>query len=748
MEIVGYTDRLSVPQGGKIRFMVSCELPSYRADIVRLIHGDVNPKGPGFKEELIQTPVQGEYTGRKQVSHKGSYVVVHHNPLLQPATSFTLQCWIFSTTPQKGVQGILTKGYVTTGAGYGLFLDDSGGVALWIADGAGHVERFASGKPLRASEWYFVTASYDGKTGKVYLSQEPLSNWPQDDSRAVIEGTTTIRELGNIDSAFLMGARWEQADSGQPIVSGYYNGKIDSPQLFSRALTGDEIESLKTGASPKPMGDDLVAAWDFSLDISSTKVTDVSPHGLHGHTVNMPTRAMTGHHWTGTELNFNRAANQYGAIYFHDDDRDDAGWEVDFELHVPDDMKSGVYAARLRAGDNEDYIPFFVRPKKGTSSARIVFLAPTLSYLAYGNAHLVDNPSIRAQHKRMEEIPYPTSPQDHYIVGERLNSTYDYHTDGSGVCHVSRLQPIVNMRPKYATPWLDECPHQFNADLHLLDWMEAKGHKFDVVTDEDLHFEGEDLLSPYRVVVTGSHPEYYSGAMLTALQRYLNGGGRLMYLGGNGFYWVTSIHPERRHIIEVRRWGGTRTWEAAPGEGHHSGTGEPGGIWRLRGQAPQKTVGIGFTAQGVDRNSPYDRKPDSLDPRAAFIFEGIGADEPIGDFDSLVLQHGAAGFELDRAEPAFGTPPHSLVLASSSGHSDAYQHVVEEVLQSNSLQKGTVNPLVRADMVYIDYPNGGAVFSVGSISWCGSLSYNSYDNNVSRVTDNVLRGFAAEAIPH
>ena len=38
-------------------------------------------------------------------------------------------------------------------------------------------------------------------------------------------------------------------------------------------------------------------------------------------------------------------------------------------------------------------------------------------------------------------------------------------------------------------------------------------------------------------------------------------------------------------------------------------------------------------------------------------------------------------------------------------------------------------------------PNGGAVFSTGSIAWCGSLSHNDYDNNVSRITENVLRRF-------
>ena len=40
-------------------------------------------------------------------------------------------------------------------------------------------------------------------------------------------------------------------------------------------------------------------------------------------------------------------------------------------------------------------------------------------------------------------------------------------------------------------------------------------------------------------------------------------------------------------------------------------------------------------------------------------------------------------------------------------------------------------------MVFFETPNDGAVFAVGSITWFGSLSYNTYDNPVSRITDNV-----------
>ncbi len=733
MKVVGYTDRLSVAAGETIHFMVSCELPSYRADIVRLIHGDPNPRGPGFKEELISTSANGEYQGRFQEIYTGSYVRVADDPQLRLHDSFTLQAWILPTTPAKGQQGIVTKWYENRG--YGLFINEQGELALCLSDTQGQSCQIRSGKPLRAREWYFVAATYDAQSGSVHLYQEPLRKWPHDESQAVIEQQTAIRELSTPDRDLLIAAHWQRSPTGKAIVTCHFNGKVDRPRLFSLALNSEEIVALQRGASPLAFRSALVAAWDFSLDISSRKVTDTSHHRLHGETVNMPARAMTGYNWSGRETNFHHAPHEYGAIHFHDDDLDDAGWEVDFSLTIPPQLKSGVYAARLQTEGGEDHVPFVVRPKKGAPTARAVFLMPTNSYLAYANEQL-KLPYRLAPNQQREAV----TPEDEYSAKYGLVSLYDHHTDGSGVCYSSRLRPIMTLRPKYHTRILG-CPHQLPADLHLVGWLEAKGHDYDVITDEDLHHDGLDLLAPYKVVLTGSHPEYWTGDMLTTVETYLQNGGRLMYLGGNGFYWVTVIAPHQPHIVEVRRWGGIRAWDASPGEYYLSTTGELGGLWRYRGRAPQRIAGIGFTAQGFDNNRPYQRQPSSFDPRAAFIFAGIGKDELIGDFPSLVLNHGAAGFELDRADITLGTPPHTLILASSSGYSDSYQHVVEEVLISDSRQGGTVNPLVRADMVYFECPNGGAVFSTGSIAWCGSLSYNNYDNNVSRVTDNVLRQF-------
>ena len=128
--------------------------------------------------------------------------------------------------------------------------------------------------------------------------------------------------------------------------------------------------------------------------------------------------------------------------------------------------------------------------------------------------------------------------------------------------------------------------------------------------------EGRALLEQYAVVITGSHPEYWTEPGLDALEAYLAGGGRCMYLGGNGFYWVTGTSDNAPHIIEVRRGiNGTRAWTSHPGEVHLSTTGELGGLWRNRGRFPNRMVGVGFTSQGWGGAPGYQRLPDSDRPQ-------------------------------------------------------------------------------------------------------------------------------------
>ena len=74
MDIVGYTDRFSVCPNETLKVMVSCRSAEYDAALVRLIHGDDNPRGPGFKDEEVPASFAGRYPGREQRICAGSYV--------------------------------------------------------------------------------------------------------------------------------------------------------------------------------------------------------------------------------------------------------------------------------------------------------------------------------------------------------------------------------------------------------------------------------------------------------------------------------------------------------------------------------------------------------------------------------------------------------------------------------------------------------------------------------------------------
>jgi N,N-dimethylformamidase len=740
--IMGYSDRISVCPDDTIRFMVSSEAAGeYSARIVRIIHGDTNPEGPGYKEQVIETAVTGRYPGRRQEIRAGSCAVVPDHACLSGLASFTVQALIWPTTPGKGRQALVGRWQDRARAGFVLGIDEAGGLALRLGDGRGGETEIAAGKPLLAREWYFVAASYDAATGAVSLFQEPLTPYARIDTAVAVSATVSVAPPANLAAPIVFAARDAGARGGRALFAEHYNGKIDRPRLARRALSRLEMEQARGDLIPQALQSAMLGVWNFSRGIGGETIHDESANRLHGATVNLPARAMTGHNWTGEEMAWTHKPEQYGAIHFHDDDLHDAGWEVDFEFRVPAGLKSGVYAAHVTIDGDEDFMPFVIRPPRGTATSKLLFVLPTASYLAYANEHMeTDAPLAELLTGQLTTM----QPADVFLNEHREYglSCYDSHSDGSGVCYSSRLRPILTMRPKYQS-WLGGKGSglwQMNADLHITDWLETQQLDYDMMTDEDVHAEGYSALAPYRVFVSSTHHEYWTRQMWDALDAFKKQGGRLLATGANSWYWRIAYHPTLPGVMEVRRAeGGIRAWAAEPGEAYHSFSGEYGGLWRRNGLAPQRMAGSGFTAQGFDISSYYRRKPDSFDPRARFIFEGVGDAELIGDFG--LIGGGAAGLELDRADRALGTPPNALVLAASENHTGVYMVVLEEIYINAPGLCGGESDLVRADLVFYETPAGGAVFATSSIAWAGSLSHNNYDNNVSRITGNVVRRF-------
>ena len=746
VSLTGYCDRFSAKPGDTLRFMVSAEGLKGLADVqlVRLVHGDENPDGPGFIEREVAAPINGAHPVAKQHTQLGSFVRVEDRDAhFNLSGSFTLWAFVWPSTPAKGRQAMLSRWSVADDCGYALGINERGELEFWVGDKR-KVDAVHAEVPLLPRQWYLVAASYDASGGRATLYQESVDNrYGNHLSKIVpIDKQSHVSEVLRVKprdagTEFLWAGAYDRNEMRGDFVSLLYNGKIDRCAVHGRALTRTELDAVKnTGSVPDT--DDLVARWDTTVGYSDKgigdTIADTGRHALHGEGQNRPVRAMTGYNWNGRDDCFRLAPEQFGGVHFHDDSIVDCAWQPSFEMVVPE-LSSGVYAARVRADDAEDHIPFFVRPR--TPQSAIAMLMPTCSYLAYANDRLgLDFPTSQVVSGHVmvfHEWDVELSKHPEYGA-----STYDHHSDGEGVCYTSRNRPIFNFRPKHrmagtAVAW------QFPADLSVIYWLEKQGYDYDVITDEDLHNEGLTCLEPYKVVINGTHAEYYSERMLDATEDYLANGGRVMYLSGNGYYWVVSFREGDTACMEVRKLeSGSRAWQARPGEHYMASNGERSGIWRNRGRAPQKIVGTGFTSEGMDESKPFRRMPDSYHKSVAWIFEGVN-DELIGDFG---LAHGgAAGIEIDRYDLTLGTPPHTRILASSEGHSDNYPHVCEEIAFNFPGLGGTQDYQIRADMTLFTTPNHGAVWSASSIAWGQALPWNDADNNVSKIMGNVVNAF-------
>ncbi len=730
--ILGYVDRLSVAPGDRLELKLSCtEVERYRLDFVRIVCGDPDPRGPGLRLEPAPSPVDGEHRGRFQPIEAGSYVRVDDAPRLNDASSFAMAAFIWPTAPIGRRQTVMGWWSEPAGAGFALEIDERGALRLRLGAGGDVFDATCEGV-VSERRWYFVAASFAADTGAACASWRALDGYagPTGDTSTPL--TRASWRAPPAGTPFLIGAHCASAPHGPWMSGAHYNGKVERPVVLGAAMDPARLREVAGDPTATEPEERLSAAWDFSAGIGVAAVLDRSPNARHGRTVNLPARGVTGHAWDGSEADWRHAPEQYGAIHFHDDDLHDCRWSADAALEVPEEWGSGFYAARIRAPGAEGYVAFFVRPRRGEAGADIALVASTATYMSYANTHIKFD-SLNTEN--LYESLTPISEDELYLNEHRELglSHYDTHSDRSGVFYASRLRPMLNFRPGLYT-------FNYLNDTHIVAWLAARGFRCDVITDEDIHEEGADLLSRYRVVITASHPEYTSTPMWNAFDAYQRTGGRHMYLGGNGFYWRIAYSREFPGVIENRRGiTGVRTWEGEPGEHHLSFTGEAGGLWRSNGRAPQSLVGVGFSATIFNRSTYYRRTAASRVPRYAFVFEGVGDDERIGDFG--LRGGGAVGLEIDRWDAALGSPPNSVVLATSEDIGIGGLLSVEEYVTTTRALDGVQNGRVRADMVFFETPGGGAVWSTGSIAWTTSLACNGFDNNVSRITENVLHRF-------
>ena len=777
--LVGYSDRLSLRGGESIAFKLSAaqcrrDNPALvKSWLMHSVCADANPDGPGIIEhDASQWYAPAQHPVIEQAVHAGSCAVSTPFALPDALTGIQLGVALWPSHLNGAPQCVLAceslKLFIgddhhvhCTFADYTLRLPDVLVERQWLHVTA-HVRQIndsslqlslTSRKPesgamnsgigsvsddqshAEATIPVSALAGLDGKTARITVAAQHAPPKSIDSSNEPHAPAASIQ--GDID----------QNASINPHLVHHFNGKIEAPEvLFTSQSTSKNSSSNASNSSPnasavqpsRQNGNSVLRLfWDFADDMSAQQLKDKEGHGITLELINMPARAMKGCAWNGDEMCWRHAPQQYAAIHFHDDDLVDAGWQTNFTYTLPSDMPSGVYVMRISDGEHEDAMPFFVcAPKdvnKRVKTNKLCVLVSTFTYAIYGN-HARPDWQASWLDKIRDWGAYPNNPAMYPGYGL---STYNYHSDGSGICHASHRRPLFNLRPGYITFGNTSCSglRHFQADSHLLAWLDAMNIDFDIITDRELHDEGASCIDNYQMLLTGSHPEYHTAQTLNALQTYRDTGGHISYLGGNGFYWRIAIHPDRTDTLEIRRAeAGIRAWAAEPGEYYHAFDGQYGGLWRRNGRPPQALVGLGFSAQGEFYGSGYRRC--NNDSQFEWMFKDID-DEVVGNFG--LCGHGAAGFELDRADTKLGTPANATVLARSEGHGDGFILVPEEMLTHLTTLPGpSAKELIHADILWCDYPGGGSVFAVGSITFCGSLPYNGFDNNVSTMLNNVV----------
>jgi N,N-dimethylformamidase len=246
---------------------------------------------------------------------------------------------------------------------------------------------------------------------------------------------------------------------------------------------------------------------------------------------------------------------------------------------------------------------------------------------------------------------------------------------------------------------------QAPGEWRLLAWLEREGYAYDLYAEAQLH-DGTLPLDAYRVLILAVHPEYWTREMYLRVKQWVfERGGRLVYLGGNGLNCEVKLEPDgaMRCLTHVYSTGGEMG-------GHSLDRPEIEYESRMHRtlESEATLLGVRCTSEGIMTAAPYRVLDDSH-----WIFADTGLHN--GDLFGHKTLHeripgGASGHETDKRSAS--SPAGTRLLA-----------------------KGINPDNGGAEIVFHEPGHGGAVFSVGSITWVPALLV---DDHVSRITRNVL----------
>ncbi|MFH8250017.1 N,N-dimethylformamidase beta subunit family domain-containing protein [Microbacterium sp. B2969] len=601
-------------------------------------------------------------------------------------THFELEQW-GSVVPAAGWQ--FGVGYFTGGAKADLFGYHPGNGSLWVGRNTGSGFSFTQwGTVPTTSVWQFVVGDFTGS------GRPDVAGYDSSD------GSIWIGE--NEGGAFVLTQRGAlQPTVGWQLCAGYFNGRAKADIFGYHPSNGSMWVGTFDGTRYRFEQWDTAApaaGWQF-VPGQFTEDTWVDLLGYLPATGQLrlsrsTARPLEGYCWPlsaapGERISFmtsgggacTSTVRRYTSTSADLDTEDKkeldfqspvqptppepwhtgCGWSETFKLDVPASWKSGIYAAACVDEEGRSADITFVVKAKQSQRSKVALLANTNTWLAYD--------------------------------GWGGQSKY------SGLARISLMRPMVNAAP--TTPSAFDW-HLTRGELWIQGWLESEGYKPDMYTDLDFHENGCDA-GQYSILLCGTHPEYWTPEMYDNLVAYLDAGGSFAYLGGNGLFEACVYDPLAR---EMRYREGVEGGSRVPA------------LFRVRQPLrPERSVIGVATERCAVVGSPYE-----VVDAGHFLFDGIGISN--GDrFGQEGLNTGfgngkASAWEVDTAsgigavsipydcamEPPAVIPPSDLpggLAIIASGVFDG------------------VGP--GGDITYYDHPGGGFVFSVGSLTFGGSL---------------------------
>jgi hypothetical protein len=721
----------SIAAGEDIIFRVSSSVP-YDLRVMRLAGEVDNPDSDIEVGSFLNAPAG------VQPVHLGSYVDIAKSISNDEIKNgFSIECWLRPWGFNQA-QGILTQ-IDDEGKGYGLFLRPDSRIELsWDSDGFDEKKQLATGEFRMARRvWTHIVAVFNDLGVHIYCDGELCASLSGSCYPVAVSAPIRIGSAGGKEGA-----------------TQFLDGDIAMPVFYGEALNEAQIKKrFRQKALKPPESTELLACWPLTEE-NGDYVKDHSERGRDGTIINHGTWQIGGPSFHAESV------KRYGQSYdplkdaarghslrLCSDDLIDCRWKETHRLSISDEAVSGVYVGRftyLWDGNPMQYdCTFIVRRSEQQPKSSILMICSTSTWLAYNCAPF---PRPRPAGRDWNAPSLPGAP---------TYCCYHNHRAGQPTYYlgVNRPWPGAGADNLFSPKEVDYS-HLMRGELFTHRWLDGvyddtARYDYDVVTDWDVHNDPE-ILNGYKVVVVNGHSEYWSAEAFTGVDAYLTGGGNLMVMSGNTFFWRTSYSRDGS-VMECRKYdariGGRR---AAPmGETWHSQDGNRGSLLRECGYPEYQFVGLACIGwDGLQKKEDYGIF--FVTDSSHFLFNDP-EDVPLEDGDSFGhapdggLPH-AVGHEWDVRLPTLASVTTHIPLGAVLPD-DEPSGIVTVAEGYRPAGGGTfdyfTNPArtkdgISAEMIYWDRPQGGRVLHFGAIAIGWALSK---DPKLSAVVRNAMHHF-------